>query len=99
MKTKTTQKTRKPQTADNESLKSIFQTKDQYPIPAVPIIAQSSLRQLQQLYGKQIEIKNEAAEQPIGTLPSKTMEAHILAAAKLKKDHVTSDLMDVSLDE
>lgn len=103
MKSKTTQKTRKPQTAsaENDSLKSLFSIKDQYPLPASPIISESSLRQLQQLmYAK----PSDQTPQAIGTLPSKTMEAHITAArekiVKIKKEQeIKADLSDVSLDD
>lgn len=104
MKTKTTQKTRKPQTAssaENDSLKTLFGTKNQYPLPASPVISETSLRQLQQLmYAKQVD----QAPQAVGTLPSKTMETHISAArekiVKLKKEQdIKSDLSDVSLDD
>lgn len=104
MKTKTTQKTRKPQTAssaENDSLKTLFSTKNQYPLPASPVISETSLRQLQQLmYAKQVD----QAPQAVGTLPSKTMETHISAArekiVKLKKEQdIKSDLSDVSLDD
>lgn len=110
MKVKTTPKTRKPATSsssdsssESESLKSLFNTKNQYPIPAAPVIPQSSLRQLQQLYTKPNETQIDIVEQSIGTLPSKTMEAHVSAARergeKLKKEQIKADLMDVSLDE
>lgn len=93
-------KTRKPQIDENEdSFKSLFSPKDQYPLPTAPIIAQSALRQLQQLYGKRMEPQNEISDQAVGTLPSKTMEAHVLAAAKLKTQKIKADLSDVSLDK
>lgn len=102
MKTKTTQKTRKPQIASDEddSLKTLFSTKNQYPLPASPVISETSLRQLQQLmYAKQND-----TPQAIGTLPSKTMEAHISAArekvTKIRKEQqIKADLSDVSLDD
>lgn len=111
MKTKTTQKTRKPATssssssssAEHDSLKSLFSVRDQYPIPTAPIISKSSLHQLQQLYGKKTDNPADFVDQSIGTLPSKTMEAHIVAARqegeKLKKQKIKADLSDVSLDD
>lgn len=103
MKTKTTQKTRKPQieSHENDSLKSLFSTNNQYPLPASPVISESSLRQLQQLmYAK----PSDQAPQAIGTLPSRTMETHITSArekiAKQKKEQkIKADLSDVSLDD
>lgn len=104
MKTKTNQKTRKPQVASNEddSLKTLFSAKKQYPIPMSPIISETSLRQLQNLmYAKQ----TDSASQPVGTLPSKTMESHLALAArestekKKKEQQIKADLSDVSLDD
>lgn len=104
MKSKTPPKTHKPHTDsnENESLKALFGPKSQYPIPASPVIPESSLRQLQQLmYSKQ----NDSIP-PRGTLPSKTMEAHIALAAretnakpKKKAAEIKADLSDVSLDD
>lgn len=99
----------KPQTdsIENESLKYLFSTKNQIPIPKSPVIAESSLRQLQQLmYAKQSDPDKELLS--IGTLPSKTMEAHIALAAresaanaaKFKREKtIKADLSDVSLDD
>lgn len=104
MKTKTTQKAHKSHvgSAENESLTVLFGAKNQYPIPASPVIAESSLKQLQQLmYAK----PSDSIPRSIGTLPSKTMERHIdLAArentAKLKNDaKIKADLSDVSIDD
>lgn len=107
MKTKTVQKTRKPQiaSAENDSLKSLFGATNQYPIPLSPVIPETSLRQLQQLmYAKQNY--SVAPSQPVGTLPSKTMEAHLTLAAretttknKKKEQEIKADLSDVSLDD
>lgn len=102
MKTKTTNHNiQKPQNFENDSFKTLFGPKDQYPIPTASIINPSALRQLQQLYGKHNEQQpSEIADQTIGTLPSNSMEAHVLAAAKLKREQqIKSDLMDVSLDD
>lgn len=105
MKTKTIEKIRKPQNSapENDSLKSLFGTKNQYPIPLSPVISESSLRQLQQLmYSKQ---NDSIPPQPVGTLPSKTMEAHLALAArestakKKKTQQIKADLSDVSLDD
>lgn len=97
------QKTQKPHSSsytENDSVKTLFSAKDQYPIPMVPIISQTSLKQLQQLYSKQNEQQNDTIEQTIGTLPSKTMEAHVIAAREeLKKERVKAELSDVSIDE
>ncbi|XP_055303038.1 uncharacterized protein LOC129568787 [Sitodiplosis mosellana] len=103
MKSKAPQKTYKPQTdtAENDSLKALFGPKNQYPIPAAPVIPETSLRQLQQLmYSKQ----NVPIPPAVGTLPSRTMEAHIALAArestaKPKKKETKVDLSDVSLDD
>ena len=105
MKTKPPQKTYKtPQTetGENDSLKILFGPKNQYPIPSAPVIPETSLRQLQQLmYSKQ----NVPIPEAVGTLPSRTMEAHIaLAAAREKtakptKKDIKADLSDVSLDD
>lgn len=105
MKTKPSPKTKKPHIdpAENESLKILFSTKNQFPLPKSPVIADSSLRQLQQLmYAKQSDDR-EPLE--IGTLPSKTMAAHLALAArenavKLKRDkEIKANLSDVSLDD
>lgn len=105
MKSKTPPKTHKPQTdsAENNSLKVLFGPKNQYPLPVSPVIPETSLRQLQQLmYSKQ----NDSIPPAIGTLPSKTMEAHIALAAresnaksKKKNQEIKADLSDVSLDD
>lgn len=103
MKTKATN-TRKPQVAsnDDDSLKTLFSSKKQFPIPMSPIIPETSLRQLQQLmYAKQ----TDSASQPVGTLPSKTMESHLALAVresaekKKKEQRIKSDLSNVSLDD
>lgn len=105
MKTKPSPKTKKPyiDSAENESLKVLFSTKNQFPLPKSPVIAESSLRQLQQLmYAKQSDDKEPFA---IGTLPSNTMAAHIALAArenaaKLKRDkEIKANLSDVSFDD
>ncbi|XP_031624633.1 uncharacterized protein LOC116341607 isoform X2 [Contarinia nasturtii] len=104
MKSKTIEKKHKPQAAsvEHDSLKTLFNAKNQYPIPASPVIPESSLRQLQQLmYAKQ----SDSIPRAIGTLPSKTMDTHIdLAArentAKLKQNEkIKASLSDVSLDD
>lgn len=105
MKAKTPPKMHKPQTdsVENESLKVLFGPKNQYPIPASPVIPESSLRQLQQLmYSKQ----NDSIPPAVGTLSSKTMAAHIALAAresnakpKKKMEEIKADLSDVSLDD
>lgn len=100
MKTKTTNyRAQQPQSAENDSFKSLFGPKNQYPVPTTSMMDPSSLRQLQQLYNKHNEQPSEIADQPIGTLPSYSMEAHVLAAAQLRrKPQIKSDLMNVSLD-
>lgn len=104
MRVKTPTKASKPitQSNENESLKLLFGTKNQYPLPMVPILPESSLRQLQQLmYAKQSGPEKES----IGTLPSKSMEAHIALAARQnaanpkRAQKVKADLSDVSLDD
>lgn len=104
MKSKTTEKLSKPQDPSNEHdpLKTLFNAKNQYPIPSSPVIPESSLRQLQQLmYAKQ----GDSVPRAVGTLPSKTMETHIDLAtrentAKLKRDEkIKANLSDVSLDD
>lgn len=104
MRTKAPTKPSKPITHsnENESLKVLFGTKNQYPLPMIPILPESSLRQLQQLmYAKQSDPEKEI----IGTLPSKSMEAHIALAARQnaanpkRAQKVKADLSDVSLDE
>lgn len=105
MKAKPPQKTNKPQTdsMENDSLKILFGPKNQYPIPVSPVIPETSLRQLQQLmYSK----PNDSIPPAVGTLPSKTMEAHIALAAresnaksKKKKEEIKADLSDVSFDD
>lgn len=94
------QYTAKPQkTASVEQPKVHFNSKDQLPIPLQPIISQSALRQLQQLYVKQSDKPHTTIEQPIGTLPSITMEAHATAVrTQLRKEKPKVDLSDVSLD-
>lgn len=101
---KTTQKTRKPEIASDEddSLKTLFSPKKQYPIPMSPIIPENSLRQLQTLmYAKQ----TDSVPLPVGTLPSKTMEAHLALAAResteknKKEQRIKASLSDVSLDD
>lgn len=104
MRTKTPTKTSKPLTDsnENESLKVLFGTKNQFPLPMSPILPEASLRQLQQLmYAKQ----NDPVKENVGTLPSKSMEAHILLAARQnavnfkRSQQVKADLSDVSLDD
>lgn len=87
-------------------MKNLFSTADQYPIPMAPVIADTSLRQLQQLYGK-ADAPTEGEDsngQSLGTLPANSMVAHMYAAAReqetrLKKEQIKADLMDVSFDE
>lgn len=75
-------------------------------IPTVPLISQSALSQLQQLYGKQPDSTPNltATGSSDGTLPAEKMEAHIELVKMLKnvknfkKDKITADLSDVSLD-
>lgn len=100
MKTKTNPNAQKQQNAENDTFKSLFGPKDQYPIPMASIINPSALSQLQQLYGKRSDKSSDIADQAIGTLSSNSMEAHVRAAAKLKREQqIKSDLMDVSLDD
>lgn len=86
-------------------MKNLFTTADQYPIPMSPVIAESSLRQLQQLYGtaNAATASDSDNEQSLGTLPANTMKSHIIAArgheSRLKKEQIKADLMDVSFDE
>lgn len=88
-----------PQKLDFEPTRIHFNSKDQLPLPMRPIISATSLRQLQQLYTKQNRNHNSTLEQPIGTLPSKTMESHAAAVrAELRKEKVKADLSDVSFD-
>lgn len=89
----------KPQKTVVEPAKVHFSSKDQLPLPMRPIISQSSLLQLQQLYTKQKQSQNVGIEQPIGTLPSITMEAHAAAVrAELRKEKIKADLSDISFD-
>lgn len=76
-----------------------------------PFIAESSLRQLQQLYGNRQE---RPAVESIGTLPAASMEATVIAAnkaaftnkivpprapaSKKQQSKITADLMDVDFD-
>lgn len=100
MKTKTTNhNAQQPQNAENDSFKSLFGPRNQYPVPTTSMMDPSALRQLQQLYDKRNEQPRELADQAIGTLPSYAMEAHVLAAAKLRTERIKSDLMNVSLDD
>lgn len=100
---KTKMKKGKPLQADSESnaMKSIFNAQNQHPIPMAPIMSQSALRQLQQLYGEQKSNSN-ADQQNLGILPANSMEAHIRAAQlserRSNKNKVKADLMNVSLD-
>lgn len=100
MKTKTTHyHAQQPQNAEYDSFKSLFSPKNQYPVLTKSMMDPSALRQLQQLYNKPNEQTQEIAE-AIGTLPSYSMEAHVLAAAKLRRERqMKSDLMNVSLDD
>lgn len=106
MKERAPSKANKLQTAsaENDSLKALFSTRNQYPLPASPVIAESSLRQLQQLmYAKQNDPEN--GTRAIGTLPSKTMETHLALAAResaekrKKEQKIKADLSDVSIDD
>lgn len=106
MRVNTAPKTAKPQTdaVENDSLKLLFSTKNQYPLPMAPVLPESSLRQLQQLmYAKQGD--REKVPDAVGTLPSKTMDAHIALAAresaakKRKEQKIKADLSDVSFDD
>lgn len=104
MRAKAPTKASKPitQSNENESIKVLFGTRNQYPLPMVPILPESSLKQLQQLmYAKQGGPEKDS----IGTLPSRSMEAHIALAARQnaanpkKAQKVKADLSDVSLDD
>lgn len=104
MRIKTPTKANKPimDSDENESLKVLFNTKNQYPLPMAPILPETSLRQLQQLmYAKQSDPEKES----VGTLPSKSMEEHIALAARQnvvnfkRTQKVKADLSDVSLDD
>lgn len=81
---------------DENPLKTMFTAAEQYPIPKAPVIAESSLRQLQELYGKP---NLETNESHVGALPAHTMQQHIRAAhTNANKEKLKADLMDVSLD-
>lgn len=86
-------------------MKNLFTTADQYPIPMSPVIAETSLRQLQQLYGtaNAPPASDGDNDQSLGTLPANTMASHLYAArehkSSLKKEQIKADLMDVSFDE
>lgn len=85
-------------------MKNLFTTADQIPIPMSPVISESSLRQLQQLYGKTPATSDGGTDQNLGTLPANSMMAHIYAAReqeemRQKKEQIKADLMDVSFDE
>lgn len=75
-------------------------------VQTVPLISPSALSQLQQLYGKKpaAEVPAPDAEDnfsSIGTLSADRMETHIQLAKELekrKKDKLTDELKDVSLD-
>lgn len=75
-------------------------------VPTVPLISPSALSQLQQLYGKKTASENPEPEaddnfSSIGTLPADKMEKHIQLAKELenrKKEQISDDLKDVSLD-
>lgn len=104
MRIKTPTKANKPimDSDENESLKVLFNTKNQYPLPMAPILPETSLRQLQQLmYAEQSDPEKES----VGTLPSKSMEEHIALAARQnvvnfkRTQKVKADLSDVSLDD
>lgn len=100
MKTKTTNyNEQQPQSTENDPFKSLFGPKNQYPIPTTSMMDPSALRQLQQLYNnKRNEQPNEIVDEAIGTLPSYSMEAHVLAAAKLRRERqMKSDLLNLSL--
>lgn len=76
-----------------------------------PFIAESSLRQLQQLYGNRQE---QNAGESIGTLPAASMDAAVITAKKSaftnnivpprapatqkQQTKITADLMDVDFD-
>lgn len=90
--------------AMDNPMKNLFTTADQLPIPMSPVIAESSLRQLQQLYGMTAPPATDAdTDQSLGTLPANSMMSHMYAAreneSRLKKKQIAADLMDVSLDE
>lgn len=95
--------TKQKATAADSPMKNLFTTADQYPIPMSPIIAESSLRQLQQLYGKTATTSDGSGDQNLGTLPADSMMSHLYASreqeTRLKKEQIKADLMDVSLDE
>lgn len=104
MRTKTPTKANKPfmDTDGSESMKVLFSTKHQFPMPMSPVLPETSLRQLQHLmYAKQSDSQKET----VGTLPSKSMETHFALAARqnasnLKKTQkIKADLSDVSLDD
>lgn len=107
MRGKVPTKANKPfgDTNSSESMKVLFTTKNQFPMPMSPILPETSLRQLQQLmYAKQSDSERES----VGALPSKSMETHIaLAAAAARQNAATlkksqaikADLSDVSLDD
>lgn len=80
-------------------------------LQTAPFIPESSLRQLQQLYGKPQPMNNSES---IGTLPASSMDAAVAAAAnklsssnrivpivpvtKKEQAKITADLMDVDFD-
>lgn len=85
-------------------MKNLFTTADQYPIPMAPVIDDSSLRQLQQLYGKSNvpTASNGDSDQSLGTLPANSMKSHFYVTrehASRLKEQIKADLMNVSLDE
>lgn len=95
---------------EHNPLRTMFSTAEQIPIPKTPVIADSALRQLQQLYGKTNDQTSATTitsignyfENSEGTHPAQSMIEHIRAAqqqqTRLKKDKIKSDLMNVSFD-
>lgn len=86
-------------------MKNLFTTANQYPIPMAPVIADTALRQLQQLYGRTDAptAPESDSDQSVGTLPANSMISHLAAARErqiqLEQDRLKADLMDVSFDE
>lgn len=84
---------------ENNPLKAMFSTAEQFPLPKGPVIAESSLRQLQELYGNNNPNLDQNGSH-VGALPAHTMQQHILRAAQktANKEKLKADLMNVSLD-
>lgn len=95
MKIKTINHTQKPQIVVIDSIESLFGPKDQYPIPTTSMINTKAFGQFDSENKKQ---SNEAAEQAIGTLPSHTTEASVLAVKIKENQQIKLDLMYVSLE-